>query len=139
MIVGGLDQPQRLSWFSGGHRLFVWSQNKPCVVDVDHRSQTRFDLPFLHDPDLANGEALTIHDAVVNPSEGKLAFSSLRWSGKEEDEADHYIYTCDLDGSAVKRVTPLQDVEVGFFQFPETGNSAAGVQLKVVLLGATSE
>jgi len=139
MIVGGLDQPQRLSWFSGGHRLLVWSQNKPCVVDVDHRSQTRFDLPFLHDPDLANGEALTIHDAVVNPSEGKLAFSSLRWSGKEEDEADHYIYTCDLDGSAVKRVTPLQDVEVGFFQFPETGNSAAGVQLKVVLLGATSE
>jgi len=88
---------------------------------------------------LPQGEALKIYDVVVNPNEEKIAFSGMRWSGKEEEEAGYYIYTCNLDGSALERVTPLKDIEVGFYQFPETGKSAAEVEVKVVLLGATSE
>jgi len=61
---------------------------------------------------------------VSSPDGTKMALSGLRWSGDPEDPVDWYIYVCNLDGSDLRRVAPLEDESAPPYVFPESGKTA---------------
>jgi hypothetical protein len=124
LVAGPFGSVGRASWFLDGQRLLLSCADGLHVVNVGDRSVAPLDLPELRDPDLPQGEPLALRDAVLSPDGGKLAFSARRWSGHHEDPAATCVYTCKLDGSDLKRLTPPHEVVVPVYEFPETGLSA---------------
>ena len=114
----------RLSAFPDNRRLLVWHSKGLDVLDVETRKLTPLGLPELHDPDLPEGKPLVVQEPAVSPDGQQIAFSAVRWSGKPEDPCGQYIYVCNLDGSGLKRITPLEDVVVPPYIFPATGKPA---------------
>jgi hypothetical protein len=68
-----------------------------------------------------------------------MAFSGLRWSGRPDDAAGWYIYTCNLDGSDLRRVTPLEDEPVTPYTYPVTGRSAFDVADEIAEVRAAAQ
>ncbi len=121
-IIDGLTFPSRLSWFPDGRRLLVaYPSRNPDVIDVLTGLREPLLLPVLRDPDLLNSQPLTLDNATLNPEGNQIAFDSLRWSGKPEDIAYRCIYTCRLDGSEVKRVTPADNSALEAFKYVQPG------------------
>ncbi len=120
----------RLSAFPDNRRLLVWHSKGLDVLDVETRKLTPLGLPELHDPDLPDGKPLVVQEPAVSPDGQQIAFSAVRWSGKPEDPSGQYIYVCNLDGSGLKRITPLEDVVVPPYIFPATGKPAFEVPVE---------
>ena len=119
LIVNGLPRPSQLSWVDQGTKLMVGypgnvsqgytsqiykQTSSPTIVDVENKAHYPLKLE-LHDPDLLQSEPLVLNDAVFNNKNQRIAFSALRWSGIDGDGASFCLYTCNLDGSDLKRVT----------------------------------
>lgn len=127
LVVGGFGAIGRLSFFPDG-RLLVWHDKGLDVVGVEAKTKTPLGLPELREPELpADRPALKLRDPAVSPDGKKLAFSGYRDSGDPQKGTGWYIYTCNLDGSDVKRVTPLADDPVEPYVFPGTGKTAFDV------------
>lgn len=112
-IVEGLPEPGRLSWFPDGNRLLVsfvkydeQGVNPPEVVNIEAKQSKILPLARLRDPDLLNGPELQPNDVTVTHLGTKLAFSALRWTGVAKSEGNFCIYTCNLDGTGLRRWTP---------------------------------
>ncbi|MFW5867867.1 MAG: hypothetical protein ACOCX2_08630 [Armatimonadota bacterium] len=132
IVLGEVPRVNGLSGFPDG-RLLVSHAEGLGILDPPARQLTPLELGELHDPDLPNGQPLEVRDPVVSPDGTKLAFSGLRWSGDPEDAAGWYIYVCNLDGSNLRRVTPLEDEPVPPYVFPETGKTAFDVAREIAL------
>ena len=130
-IVGGFVNVRRLSVFPDGIRVLVADDSGLWIVDVDTRTRTALSLPELHDPDLPDGPPLTIREPVVSPDGNRFAFSGYRDAGDGEEGTGWYIYVCNLDGSDLRRVTPLEDEPVPPYVFPESGKSAFDVAREI--------
>jgi hypothetical protein len=127
VVLSGLGMIRRMSFFPDG-RLLVWHDKGLDVVDAEAKTRTPLGLPELRDPELpADRPALKLRDPAVSPDGKKLAFSGYRDSGDPQNGTGWYIYTCNLDGSDVKRVTPLADDRVEPYVFPQTGKTAFDV------------
>ncbi|MCE5217865.1 hypothetical protein LLH03_12645, partial [bacterium] len=134
-VVTGLGCVGRMSFFPNGRRLLVWHGDKLDVVDVEARTRTPLDLPALHDPDLpADCPALWLRDPAVSPDGTRLAFSGYRDSGDPEHGTGFHIYLCRFDGSDLKRLTPLVDVPVEPYVYPQTGKTALDVVRETALV-----
>ncbi|MBP8955130.1 MAG: PD40 domain-containing protein [Armatimonadetes bacterium] len=126
-LVDGFGTIRRMSLFPDG-RLLVWHADGLDIVDPEAKTKEPLDLPPLHDPELPDDRpALKLRDPAVSPDGQMLAFSGYRDSGDPERGTGWYIYTCNLDGSDVKRITPLEDDPVEPYVFPETGKTAFDV------------
>jgi len=124
-------QPERLSWFPNGKQVLVGYWQEPYepateanIVDLETKQCKPFKLPVLHDRGLSNGKPLAPSDLVVNASGTKLAFSALRWSGNTKDNGAICLYTCNLKGSGVKRITPYTGQPPILHQYPQQGVTA---------------
>jgi len=126
-IIHDIPQPTSLSAFPDGARLLVCHDGGLDILDVDTGEKSAVHWPELRDPELLQGQPLIIRGAVLCPDGDRVAFSGLRWSGEPEDPAGWYIYVCNLDGSELQRVTPLEDEPVPPYVFPETGKTAFDV------------
>ncbi|MBP8954347.1 MAG: PD40 domain-containing protein [Armatimonadetes bacterium] len=130
-VIGGLGEVSRMSRFPDG-RLLVWHGGGLDIVDPEAKTKEPLDLPPLRDPELpAARPALKLRDPAVSPDGKLLAFSGYRDSGDPEHGTGWYIYTCNLDGSDVKRITPLEDDPVEPYVFPETGKTAFDVAREI--------
>lgn len=135
LILGKLGGVKRLSFFPDGRRLLVSHGDKLDVVDVEAKTRTPLGLPALHDPELpADCPALRLRDPAVSPDGTRLAFSGYIDSGDPEHGTGWFIYTCRLDGSELKRITPLEDAPVEPYVFPETGKTALDVARETALI-----
>jgi len=126
-VMGQIADAESLSAFSDGRRLMLCRETGVDVIDVLSGRHEALMLGSLHDPDLPEGEALLVNGACPSPDGERIAFNGLRWSGRPDDAAGWYIYACNLDGSDLRRVTPLDDEPVKPYTYPVTGRSAFDV------------
>ena len=124
-------QPERLSVFPDGKRVLVsYLDNEyalkypPQVLDIATKELRPLKWPVLHDPDLPNGQALIPRELAVSPAGNRLAFRALRWSGDTKDSGAICIYTCNLNGGDLQRVTPPTDTPMQEFKYPQPGVTA---------------
>lgn len=130
-IIDGLSMPERLSFFPDGKRVLIsYSDNEyamknpPEIVDVEAKTRKPLNLPILHDPDLAKSQPLIVREPAIDPSGAKIAFRALRWSGNPKDDGAICIYTCNLDGSDLKRITPPTAQPLEPYKYPQPGITA---------------
>ena len=117
VVIAQLEEPERLSFFPDGKRIFVSFgpgikrySIKPSdmgIVDVEKKVLTPFQLNTANDPLNKYSSLLNPQAVALSPDGKQLAFSALIWSAIEDDLAWFCIYTCDLDGSNLKRITPV--------------------------------
>ncbi len=138
-VMGGFGEIGRLSFFPDGRQLVVWHRHGLDVVDVEAKTRKPLPLPALEDPDLPGGPALSMRDPTVSPDGTKLAFSGYRDAGDEAEGTGWYIYVCNIDGSEVRRVTPLRNDAVPPYIFPESGRSAFDIAKELALAEMQSE
>lgn len=130
-LAKGFSDILGLSVFPEGDRLLVetWAAERPedtprrrelWIVDASTGERTLLDLGTLRDPDHP-GIELFLRDAALGPDGTHLAFAGFL---VHEDGSGQAIYECALDGSDLRRVTPLEDHPVDFWTFPESGRSA---------------
>ena len=124
-------QPERLSVFPDGKRVLVsYLDNEyalkylPQVLDIATKTLRPLKWPVLHDPDLPNGQALIPRELAVSPDGNRIAFRALRWSGDSKDSGAICIYTCNLNGGDLQRVTPPTDTAMQEFKYPQPGVTA---------------
>lgn len=137
-IIGGLPLIERISYFPDGRRLLIsYAGNGgagsddifglkrwPEILDIENKTLKPLNLPILHDPDLPKGKPLIVRQPVLNSNGTKIAFSALRWSGDPKDDAAICIYTCNIDGSDLKRITPPTAQLLVPYQYPQPGITA---------------
>jgi len=133
LIVTGLPALSSLSVFPDAQRLLVCHERGLEVIDLDSRTKFPLKWPSLRDPDLPGDYGVVVREAALSPDGARIAFSGLRWSGNVQDPAGWYIYVCDLDGSNLQRLTPLEDDPVPPYVFPETGKTAFDVAREIAL------
>jgi len=131
-VARGFGKIRRLCLFQE-KRILVWHAHGMDVVDATTGAVHALQLPELHDPDLPDGPPLKMREPGVSPDGTRLAFSGYRDSGDPEKGTGWYIYICDLDGSDLRRVTPLGDEPVPPYVFPETGKTAFDVAKEIAL------
>lgn len=125
-----MPAPYRLSFFPDGKRILASyesdSKVSPTLDVIDIKTKTRIPLklPVLLDPDLPQGLPLQMREPVVSPNGKKIAFSALRWTGNFKDDGVICIYTCNLDGSSLKRITPATNEVLESYNYPQPGVTA---------------
>jgi len=137
-IISKLPLIERMSFFPEGKRMLIsYSGNEgtnsedifglkrwPDILDLESKTIKPLNLPILHDPDLPQGKPLVVREPILNPGGTKIAFSALRWSGDPKDDGAICIYTCNLDGSDLKRITPPTAEPLIPHQYPQPGITA---------------
>ena len=118
MVVSDISDPDRFSFFPDGKRILVGFNNQyrsekergqMGIVDVEKKTIAPYRLKELKDPDHPDFLPLIPNQAALSPDGKKLAFSALVWSGKEGDVGWLCIYTCNFDGTNLKRITPVDN------------------------------
>ncbi len=117
-------RPGRLSIFPDGKGLLLWAEEGMWIADLEAKTLAPFTLPELRDPDRPEAGPLRLREPAVSPDGTRLAFSGSTAPPDEKVGPEWYLYVCNLDGSGLKRVTPLEDEPVGFYTFPKSGQSA---------------
>lgn len=135
VLATQLPSVERISWFPDSKKFVVSYQSsavgrknefarQPDVVTVAPKRISPLQLPILHDPNLPTGYKLIPNEVAVSPSGKKLSFCAMVWSGNPKDDAVRCIFTCNLDGSELKRLTPAKSVQLQPLTFPEKGLNA---------------
>ncbi len=134
-VVSGLPPVLRLTVSADGRRALVWHAQGIDVVDLVAGSRQTLQLPVLRDPTLPDGLPLEVTAPALSPDGEQMAFAAQRWSGRQADPRGGYLYLCRLDGSELRRITPVEDVVMPPFLFPATGRPAlvAGDDVGVVV------
>lgn len=118
IVVSDISEPDRFSFFPDGKRILVGFKNEyrmekergqMAIVDVEKKTIKPYSLKEFKDPDHPEFVSLIPNQVALSPDGKKLAFSALVWSGKEADVGWLCIYTCDFDGSNLKRITPADN------------------------------
>ncbi len=112
-------QVTRISWFPDNQRLLLSTDNKinPIFIcDLKLKRLFPSKLTALHDSESLNSKIVQIKDAAVDITGKKIAFSGLLVTGKGVISGS-YIYTCDVDGSHVRRLTPLTSLSEKIYKF----------------------
>jgi len=113
--------PASLSWFLDGVRVLVGWPGGGLIVDTETAAVTPLALPALVDPDTAS--VLQIAPSSFHaPGDDRVVFCARGEDWPPERGAR--IYSCKLDGSEVKRLTPLDDDPIPRWVFPQTGEVA---------------
>lgn len=132
-IVELVDEPERLSWMPDSNQVLVAYKKPPVasrltepqpkvpfeMIGVEDKTRKTLTFPELHDPDLPNGRPLFMKVATLSPDGKTITFSALRWSGSAQDSGSVCIYTVNLDGSDLKRITSPEDISIPSFVFPQ--------------------
>lgn len=118
VIVSGISEPDRFSFFPDGKQILLGFNNEyrekkergqMGIVDVEKKTITSYSLKVLKDPDHPQFLPLIPNQVALSPDGKKLAFSALVWSGKTGDAGYLCIYTCNFDGTNLKRITPVDN------------------------------
>lgn len=132
-IVDGLLKPERLEWFPDGKRMLIsYPSNlstvtiSPDVLTVDSKKREPLLLPPLFDPELMEEEPLSPTELTVSPDGLKLAFTAVcRTTDKKSMSS--FIYVCDLNGSNLRRITPIEETLLIPYQYQQAGITGADI------------
>lgn len=128
------EEPERLSWPPDGRKILVAYKSVPPffprpldeippnrldLVDVLTKTKTPLQLPLLRDPDLPQGQPLFVKYAGLRPDGKTISFSAVRWSGLLQDAGALCVYSMNLDGSGLQRLTPPEEMFLPSFQYPQ--------------------
>ncbi|OPZ86236.1 MAG: hypothetical protein BWY76_01045 [bacterium ADurb.Bin429] len=120
LVVTDVPRITRISPFPDGTRVLLSTAEGLEIVTLADKTRTKLTLT-LTDP--TTRQPLTIHEATVSPTCEQIAFTGLTpkdATGKQTC----CLYVCNFDGSALRRVTPLEETRVPPYLFPANGNSA---------------
>jgi len=132
-VVSDIAGEPSLSFFADGQRALVgWEATEATggrlevrehyrVVDLAVGKATPWEFPKLADPDGAKRFWHVVGTARAAGKDG-VVFEGTADGWPPERGAR--IYTCKLDGSGLRRLTPLGDEPVPIYTFPETGKPA---------------
>ena len=129
VVVSGISNPDRFSFFPDGKRILVGFNNQyrsdkergqMGIIDVDKKTIAPYVLKELKDPDHPEFLPLIPNQVALSPDGKKLAFSALVWSGKEGDVGWLCIYTCNFDGTNLKRITPVDNSPLPPYKYANT-------------------
>lgn len=132
-VCQAVGRIRSLSCFPTGNQLLIQDDRGLVSIATPGASQRVLPFPVLYDPEIPRGPELTIGSPAVSPDGSMLAFSAYRDAGDGKEGAGWYIYVCSLDGSDLRRVTPLKDDPVPPYIFPETGKTAFDVAREIAL------
>lgn len=123
-IAAGFSGVERLSLFPDGKRLLVTTNNGLEIVDVESGVRTPLPLQNLQDPD--SHQPVIVHEAAVSPDGVWIAFSGevVRQTPERQSSYPQYLYLIRIDGSGLKRITPLVEMPLAPYVFPASGKSA---------------
>ncbi len=132
-LIEGMWYQPAVSWLSDGKRLLLHAQETVVfedpgpppraedniqIVDSVTGARTPFRLPPLRDPQ--TGEELVLEWGSVRVLRGDelvLAARSQAWP----PERGARLYVCKLDGTQLRRITPLEDPPIEAYVLPHSG------------------
>lgn len=127
-VANGFGQIGRMTAFRGGTLALVWHAGGLTVVDMASGEKSALVLPELADVELLpNGPALSARDFTVSDDGRLLAFSGLAPPEQPATMRWRHIYTCKLDGTDLRRLTPASSAEVAPYVYPVSGEEALAI------------
>ena len=137
-IVENLPEIERISWFPDNQRILISYKAQdsllayietryaptPEIIDLETGKRSLLLLNNLRDNSAPSSPVIIPRDMVVNQKGDTVAFSGLFWSGKEEEDAMICIYTCRLDGTELKRITPVDKQPLKSWEYKTPGVTA---------------
>jgi hypothetical protein len=106
------EEPERISWFSGSSAVAVsypivsdWVSRAADIVDLKLKSRQPLLRNPLRDPEFPSYPSLVPQSVSVGPLGDKLLFSAFLWDKKPGTKAMYCLYTCNTDGSGLRRIT----------------------------------
>ncbi len=124
VIAEGLGPVGRISVFPDGGKLLVWHDDTLVTVTVSDGEQTPITLGELRDPDFPDWRPVTVSYPAIGPDGDTIAFVGRLWSGAEDEPPSYHIYVCRLDGTELRRLTPMKPGAVQPYVYPESGAEA---------------
>jgi hypothetical protein len=70
---------------------------------------------------------------TIDPTGTVIAFSALSWTGDQLDDAYESIFACNINGTDVRRVTPLDKTMLQPRVYPQAGVTAINAWQKLRL------
>jgi hypothetical protein len=118
--VPGVSVPV-VSWSPSGQSTLVDANGSVYYYDVDEGTGLRVLTDPLVDPD-AGGALVPVVDSVSLLGDDTVVFAA--WCEGWPPERGSRIYSCKLDASDLKRLTPLDDDPIPRYIIPATGEPA---------------
>ncbi|MBU0610551.1 MAG: hypothetical protein KKI08_21895, partial [Armatimonadetes bacterium] len=110
VIAEGLPAILRLSVFPSGDRLLVSHAGGLDIVEVGSGSRKSLAIPPLRDPE--GSQYLRMEHPTIDPSGKLIVFRALHQSDQGQGTRGYILYVCGLDGSQLRRITPLDGEDV---------------------------
>ena len=112
-----LPRISRLSLFPDEKQLLLQTNNGVFTLSIANTKVTEIPLSNLYDQELQRW--LLVRDAAIDSNGQQIVFSGLilkdkpqaiiQLSDDDEERITSYIYTCDLEGNNLQRITPIDE------------------------------
>lgn len=139
-LISPLRRVHALSFAPNGDSLLICHSSGVESVNLETRQRHVLPLHNLRDPTVpGGGPALSVAHARLSPDGTRIVFSSPVTPPTCGRPTTSHIYLCNLDGTGLRRLMPLDDEPVKPYTYPVTGRSAFDVADEIAEVRAAAQ